>query len=74
MHHPKCSSRVVRVKNSLKNVVLGKLKDVHVTIGEVMIDMDFVVLDRVPFDMSIGRLKIVRLGEIIEFKRRELRF
>ena len=45
--------RVILVENGEKEIVQGRIMDVLVTIGDLVIKMDFVVMEKLPFHVVI---------------------
>lgn len=65
---PEVTKRVVTMASGEKAVVLGKVKDVPVTLGDLIAKMDFIVLENLPFPALIGRPSLTRLGCVLDLK------
>lgn len=63
---PEGANRVVTVENGLRAGVLGKLNDVLVDLGGSIFEMEFIVLDKLQFDVFIGRPTIARLEGVLD--------
>lgn len=70
---PEKISKVVTVAPGDKSSAIGKLSNVPLLFGNLQDEVDFIVLENIPFDIIIGRPTIKRLGGVLYFKAEEVR-
>lgn len=64
---PEYTSKVVTVATGDKSGALGKLIGIPVLLDTVRVNVDFIVLQNIPFDLVIGRPTLKRLGAVLDF-------
>lgn len=71
---PKHTSKMVTVAAGGKYGAFGKLTTVHVLFDDWHAEVNFIILRNVPFDVVFERLKINRLGCVLDFPAELVRF
>lgn len=71
---PAGTSKMVTMATRAKKGAVGKLAIAPVMFEDLQVELDFIILKSVPLDAVIGRPNIKRLGGVLEFPPKIVRF